>query len=226
MRSWRRRALAMGACPAMMLAALVTATTSASSSSSWQLVDEFNATHPACYTTSGGTNDLAIDLNGSWSVPINIGASGLPAGVSVASTPVIDFYYYTLGGYSQVTQSDMRSWEWAAGLDGTCCVAFLTAWSTIRSTLGPEGRGADKRHAGRTIRAGQASCLTPGTNGQWANEGHHLHHGPQAGRGGSGWGGTCRRPGSGGSSSAIRLPAGGWKTARPGPSRPGRPGWR
>ena len=36
------------------------------------------------------TSNLAIDLNGSWSVPINIGASGLPAGVSVASTPVID----------------------------------------------------------------------------------------------------------------------------------------
>jgi len=53
-----------------------------------------------CYTTSGGTNDLAIDLNGNWSVPINIGASGLSAGVSVASTPVIYFYYYyTLGGY-------------------------------------------------------------------------------------------------------------------------------
>lgn len=45
-----------------------------------------------------GTNDLAIDLNGNWSAPINIGASGLPTGVSVASTPVIDFYYWTLGG--------------------------------------------------------------------------------------------------------------------------------
>ena len=99
MRSLRRRALAMGACAAMMLAALVTAASSASASSSWQLVDEFTTSHPACYTTGGGTNDLAIDLNGSWSAPINIGASGLPAGVSVASTPVIDFYYYTLGGY-------------------------------------------------------------------------------------------------------------------------------
>jgi len=36
-----------------------------------------------------GTNDLAIDLNGTWSTPINIGASGLPAGVSVAGTPVV-----------------------------------------------------------------------------------------------------------------------------------------
>ena len=98
MRSLRRRALAMGACAAMMLAALVTAASSASASSSWQLVDEFTTAHPACYTPGGGTNNLAIDLNGSWSTPINIGASGLPAGVSVASTPVIDFYYWTLGG--------------------------------------------------------------------------------------------------------------------------------
>lgn len=96
MRSLRRRALAMGACAAMMLAALVTAASSASASSSWQLVDEYTS-HPVCYTTSGGTNNLAIDLNGNWSAPINIGASGLPAGVSVASTPVIDFYYWTLG---------------------------------------------------------------------------------------------------------------------------------
>ena len=73
MRSLRRRALAMGACAAMMLAALVTGASSASASSSWQLVDEFTTSHPACYTTSGGTNDLAIDLNGNWSAPINIG---------------------------------------------------------------------------------------------------------------------------------------------------------
>lgn len=97
MRSLRRRALAMGTCAAMMLAALVTATSSASASSSWQLVDEYSTSHPVCYTTSGGTNNLAIDLNGNWSAPINFGASGLPAGVS-ASTFVIDFYYYTLGG--------------------------------------------------------------------------------------------------------------------------------
>ncbi len=80
----------------MMLAVLVTAASSASASSSWQLVDEFTS-HPACYTTGGGTEDLAIDLNGSWSTPVNIGASGLPAGVSVAGTSVIYFYYYTDG---------------------------------------------------------------------------------------------------------------------------------
>ena len=81
MRSLRRRALAIGTCAAMMLAALVTAASSASASSSWQLVDEYTS-HPVCYSTSGGTNNLAIDLNGNWSAPINFGASGLPAGVS------------------------------------------------------------------------------------------------------------------------------------------------
>jgi len=54
MRSLRRRALAMGACAAMMLAALVTGASSASASSSWQLVDEFTSSHPACYTPGGG----------------------------------------------------------------------------------------------------------------------------------------------------------------------------
>ena len=91
MRSLRRRALAMGACAAMMLAALVTGASSASASSSWQLVDEYNTSHPVCYTTSGGTSNLAIDLNGSWSAPINIGASGLPAGVSLRAPPSSTF---------------------------------------------------------------------------------------------------------------------------------------
>ena len=95
---WRAAALLAPA--AITAVALVTAASPASASSSWQLVDEFTTSHPACYTTGGGTNNLAIDLNGSWSTPINIGASGLPAGVSVAGTPVIDFYYYTLGGDS------------------------------------------------------------------------------------------------------------------------------
>jgi hypothetical protein len=76
----------------MMLAALVTEASSASASPSWQLVNQFTS-QPVCYTTSGGTNDLEINLNGNWSAPINIGASGLPAGVSCAGTTIIDFYY-------------------------------------------------------------------------------------------------------------------------------------
>lgn len=77
----------------MMLTALFTAASPAAASSGWQLVDEFTS-HPVCYTTGGGTNYLEIDLNGSWATPINIGASGLPAGVSVAGTTVLAFTGY------------------------------------------------------------------------------------------------------------------------------------
>jgi hypothetical protein len=89
-RLWRAAALLAPAVITTMALAAPTAT--ASASSSWQLVNEFTS-QPACYTTGGGTNDLEINLNGSWSAPVNIGASGLPAGVSVAGTPVIDFEY-------------------------------------------------------------------------------------------------------------------------------------
>lgn len=95
-RPWRAAALLAPA--AITAAALTVPAVSASAATpSWQLTNEF-ASRPVCFTTAGGTSDLAIDLNGSWSAPISIGASGLPAGVSVASTPVIDFYYWTLGG--------------------------------------------------------------------------------------------------------------------------------
>jgi hypothetical protein len=92
MRPMPRRTIAVGACAAMILAALATEATAASASPSWQLVDQFTS-QPVCYTPSGGTNDLEVNLNGSWSTLINIGASGLPAGVSVAGTTVIDFFY-------------------------------------------------------------------------------------------------------------------------------------
>ena len=78
MRPMPRRTVAIGACAAMILAALATEATTASASPSWQLVDQFTS-QPACYTTSGGTDDLEVNLNGSWSTPITIGASGLPA---------------------------------------------------------------------------------------------------------------------------------------------------
>jgi hypothetical protein len=92
MRPMPQRTIAIGACAAMILAALATEASTASASTSWQLVDQFTS-QPACYTTSGGTDDLEINLNGSWSAPITIGASGLPAGVSVAGTTIIDFFY-------------------------------------------------------------------------------------------------------------------------------------
>jgi hypothetical protein len=92
LRSMPRSTIAIGACAAMILAALATEASTASASTSWQLVDQFTS-QPACYTTSGGTNDLEVNLNGSWSTPITIGASGLPTGDSVAGTTIIDFFY-------------------------------------------------------------------------------------------------------------------------------------
>ena len=94
-RPWRAAALLAPA--AITAAALAVPAASASASSpSWQLINEY-ASRPVCFTTAGGTSNLAIDLNGSWSTPINIGASGLPAGLSVAGTTLIDFYYGTDG---------------------------------------------------------------------------------------------------------------------------------
>ena len=92
-RPWRAAALLAPA--AITAAALTVPAASASAATpSWQLTNEF-ASRPVCFTTAGGTNELEIDLNGTWSTPINIGASGLPAGVSVAGTTLIDFYYDT-----------------------------------------------------------------------------------------------------------------------------------
>jgi hypothetical protein len=82
---------------AIAAAALAVPAASASAASpSWQLTNEY-ASRPVCFTTAGGTSNLAIDLNGSWTTPINIGASGLPAGISVPGTTLIDFYYYLDG---------------------------------------------------------------------------------------------------------------------------------
>jgi hypothetical protein len=93
MRPMRRRTLAIGAGAAMMLAALVAEASSASAASpSWQLTDQYTS-QPVCYTTSGGTIPLEVNLNGTWSTPIAIGASGLPSGVSTTGTTIIDFYY-------------------------------------------------------------------------------------------------------------------------------------
>ncbi len=102
MGSLPRRTLAIGGCGALMLAALVTEASSASAASpSWQLTDQFTS-QPVCYTTSGGTIPLEVNLNGSWTTPITIGASGLPAGVSSPGTTIIDFYY-ALDGSSYTT---------------------------------------------------------------------------------------------------------------------------
>jgi hypothetical protein len=90
----------MAASAAMALAVLGATASAASASPSWQLTDEYTTAHPACYTTAGGTEDLEIDLNGSWSAPLSMGASGLPAGVSDAGTLLIDFDYYLDASYT------------------------------------------------------------------------------------------------------------------------------
>lgn len=94
-RPWHAAALLA---PAAITAAAVAvpAASASASSPSWTLTNEY-ASRPVCFTTAGGTSNLAIDLNGSWSTPINIGASGVPAGLSVPGLTLIDFYYGTDG---------------------------------------------------------------------------------------------------------------------------------
>jgi hypothetical protein len=76
-RHWLAAALA----PAAITVALATPASPASASPSWQLTDQYTS-NPACYTTSGGTEPLEINLSGSWSTPLTFGASSLPAGGS------------------------------------------------------------------------------------------------------------------------------------------------
>jgi hypothetical protein len=115
MTSRPRRAAALLAPAAITAVALaVPATSAAAASPSWQLTNEF-ASSPVCYTTAGGTEPLEINLNGSWSTPINIGASGLPAGVSVASTSLLDFYYYLDGSYTVTDGSPPIPPGWSNG---------------------------------------------------------------------------------------------------------------
>jgi hypothetical protein len=80
-RPWRAAAvLAPAAITAAALAAPAAAA-QAAASPSWQLTDQYTG-HPACFTTSGGSEYLELNLNGSWSTPLTFGASGLPAGGS------------------------------------------------------------------------------------------------------------------------------------------------
>ena len=91
MRSWRWRAAAILA-PAAMMAAMFTGATAASAATSptWQLVNEFAGT-TVCNTPAGGTDQLQVYLSGTWSTPITISASSLPAGAS-----------YSFSGYKHV----------------------------------------------------------------------------------------------------------------------------
>jgi hypothetical protein len=90
MSSLRRPASKLAAPTAIVIAALFTAAAPAAASSGWQLTDQYTA-RPACYTTTGGTEYLELNLNGSWSTSISMGASALPTGVSTAGTALITF---------------------------------------------------------------------------------------------------------------------------------------
>ena len=80
LRSWRWRAAAILAPAAMMAAAMFTGATAASAATTptWQLVNEFAGT-TVC-DTPGNTDALQVYLSGTWSTPITVGASNLPAG--------------------------------------------------------------------------------------------------------------------------------------------------
>ncbi len=80
-RCWRAAALVA---PAALTAALA-APAAAASTPRWQLTNEF-ASKPVCYTPSGGSLPLEINLDGSWSTPLTFGASGLPAGGSYSDS--------------------------------------------------------------------------------------------------------------------------------------------
>jgi hypothetical protein len=90
MRSWRWRAAAILA-PAAMTAAMFTGATAASAATTptWHLVNEFAGT-TVC-DTPGNSDFLEIHLSGTWSTPITISASSLPAGAS-----------YSFSGYRHV----------------------------------------------------------------------------------------------------------------------------
>jgi hypothetical protein len=161
-RPWRAAALlAPAAITAVALAA--PAESAAAASPSWQLTNEF-ASRPVCFTTGGGTSDLAIDLNGNWSTPINIGASGLPAGISVAGTTLIDFYYYTLGGYgvSYGTPPIPAGWS-----NGTGPVRVVPQPDPQSYTLDAEGYVDVTAAAGLPVNSSFSMTL-------WANDGTTL----------------------------------------------------
>jgi len=90
-RRWRAAAILA---PAAMMAAMFTGATPAMASTSptWQLLDEFTGT-PLCNLTTGSSVAMQVVLSGTWSSPITVGASNLPAGGSYS------FYGLRLDGY-------------------------------------------------------------------------------------------------------------------------------
>ena len=161
-RPWRAAALLAPAAFAAAAVAIPAASASAASPS-WQLTNEF-ASSPVCYTTAGGTKPLEINLNGSWSTPINIGASGLPTGVSVAGTTLIDFYYYLDGGYTVSYGTPPIPAGWS---NGTGPVRLANQPDPSSYTLDAEGYVNVTAAAGRATRSAFTITL-------WANDGTTL----------------------------------------------------
>jgi hypothetical protein len=85
-----RRAPALAAPVAMTFAALLAQAAPAAASTGWQLTDQYTA-RPACFTTSGGTVGLEVDLNGGWSTSISVGAANLPSGFTSSGSLLITF---------------------------------------------------------------------------------------------------------------------------------------
>ena len=92
-RFWRAAGLLAPA--AITAVALATPAAASPAAASWQLTDQYTS-NPACYTTGGGSEDLEINLSGSWSTPLSFGASSLPAGGSYSDI----IYYFAKSPYS------------------------------------------------------------------------------------------------------------------------------
>ncbi|HXL92693.1 MAG TPA: hypothetical protein VN969_27490 [Streptosporangiaceae bacterium] len=96
-RLWRAAALLAPAVITMVALATpaAAATALAAASPGWTLTNEY-ATSPVCYTTSGGSEPLEINLSGTWSTSLTFGASALPAGGSYSDI----VYYFASSPYS------------------------------------------------------------------------------------------------------------------------------
>lgn len=92
---WRTVALLAPVAITAVALATPAAASPTAASPSWQLTDQY-ASSPVCYTTAGGSEDLELNLSGSWSTPLSFGASGLPAGGSYSDI----IYYFAKSPYA------------------------------------------------------------------------------------------------------------------------------
>jgi hypothetical protein len=143
-RFWRAAALLAPAAITAVALATPATTSAAAASPSWQLTDQY-ASSPVCYTTAGGSEDLELNLSGSWSTPLSFGASGLPAGGS-ASDYILYFtgspYTITAGGAPMPPGSSngtgpftVSAQTWAEAYVVTAIPSGLKAGSTFAITF-------------------------------------------------------------------------------------------